>query len=196
MHEQHFARLNLAAIDQSMMGGAVRGQERCAFCIVEVRGQRHQLRRRNDGLIGISAVAHLHDNPVAHHDAGNAVGNLGHLPGRFHSGREGQLGLELIFAGRHQYIGKIDPGGMHGDAHLPLRQRRGSKGFQAQTLGRAEFAANDGLRHQAALAFRRCKASRISGSRSLPKYISVLSTKMVGEPNPPRAITSSVLALS
>jgi hypothetical protein len=30
----------------------------------------------------------------------------------------------------------------------------------------------------------------------LPKYMSVLSMKMVGDPKPPRAITSSVLALS
>jgi aspartyl-tRNA(Asn)/glutamyl-tRNA(Gln) amidotransferase subunit A len=48
----------------------------------------------------------------------------------------------------------------------------------------------------AALAFRLANASRISGRRSLPKYMSVLSRKIVGEPNPPRAITSSVLALS
>ena len=85
---------------------------------------------------------------------------------------------------------------MNGDTHLSRRERRGGKSFQTQALGRAEFAADDGFRHQAALALRRCSASRISGIRSLPKYMSVLSTKMVGEPKPPRAITSSVLALS
>src|SRR6478672_6737940 len=85
---------------------------------------------------------------------------------------------------------------MDGDAHLPRRQRRGVKHFQAQVLWRTEFAADDGLRHQAARSLRRARASRISGRRSLPKYMSVLSTKMVGEPKPPRATTSSVLALS
>ena len=88
------------------------------------------------------------------------------------------------------------PGGMNGDAHLARRQRRGRKAFQTQFLRRTEFAADDGFRHHAALALRRCSASRTSGNRSLPKYMSVLSMKIVGEPNPPRAITSSVLALS
>ena len=37
-------------------------------------------------------------------------------------------------------------------------------------------------------------APRTIGSWSLPKYISVLFTKIVGEPNPPRSITSWVLA--
>src|ERR1700687_2608251 len=85
---------------------------------------------------------------------------------------------------------------MNGDAHLALRELRRRKRFETQVLGRAEFAANDRLRHQAALALRRCNASRIKGSRALLKYISVLSTKMVGDPKPPRAMTSSVLALS
>src|SRR5690606_39852261 len=34
------------------------------------------------------------------------------------------------------------------------------------------------------------------GRRSLPKYISTVSTKNVGEPKPPRATSSSVLARS
>src|SRR4029077_16601821 len=97
---------------------------------------------------------------------------------------------------RHQDIREIDPRGTNGDAHLPRRQRRCGKCFQAQVLGRPEFAADDGSRHQAARAFRRSSASRIKSMRSLPKYMSVLSTNIVGEPNPPRAITSSVLALS
>ena len=113
-------------------------------------------------------------------------------------GVNGNGGLSWYSPRRHQYVGKVDPGGLNGDAHLALRQWRGRKRFETQALGRAEFAADDGFRHQAALdaGLRRCSASRISGIRSLPKYMSVLSTKMVGEPNPPRAITSSVLALS
>src|SRR5207245_5685876 len=98
--------------------------------------------------------------------------------------------------GRHQDVGKVDPGSMHGDAHLAWCKLRRRKRFQTQPLGRPEFAADDRPRHQAALAVCRCSASRIKGSRSLPKYISVLSTKMVGEPKPPRATASSVLALS
>src|SRR5699024_1414284 len=107
-----------------------------------------------------------------------------------------QWRLELVFARRHQDVRKIDPGSLDRNADLARRQRRRVKGFQAQAFGRTEIAADDGLRHQAAFPWSRSTASRISGIRSLPKYMSVLSTKMVGEPKPPRAITSSVLALS
>src|SRR5260370_42154206 len=143
----------------------------------------------------MGAVPHLGNHPVADGDAGGAI-DLDDLSRGFHPGGERQFRPELILAGRNQNIGKVDPGCMNGDARLPLCQRRGGKCFQTQTLGRPEFAADDGLRHQAALALRRCSASRISGILSLPKYMSVLSTKMVGDPNPPRTMTSSVLALS
>ena len=43
---------------------------------------------------------------------------------------------------------------------------------------------------------RRSTASRISGMRSLPKYMSSPPTNMVGEPKPPRSISSCVLARS
>src|SRR5216683_3273881 len=196
VHQQHFTRLKLAAIDQRVIRRAVRGQKCRALGKVEGRRQRRQLRRRDDGLIGISAVPHLDDHPVADRDALHGTIDLDDLTRGLHAGSERQRWLQLILARRHQYIGKVDPGGMNGDAHLALRQRRRGKSLQTQTLGRTEFAADDRLRHQAALALRRCSASRISGIRSLPKYMSVLSMKMVGEPKPPRAITSSVFALS
>src|SRR5665213_1982158 len=196
VHQQHFAWLKLTAVDQRVIRGAMGGEKRCAFGVVEGRWQGHELRRRHHDFIGVSAVPQFYNDLVADRDAGAITGDLDHLAGGFHAGRERQRRLELIFACRHQDVGKVDPGGVNGDAHLPLRQRHGGKGFQTQTFGWAEFAADHGLRHQAALAFRRCSASRISGIRSLPKYMSALSMKMVGEPNPPRAITSSVLALS
>src|SRR5258705_6392 len=195
MHQQHFARPNLAAIDQSVIRGTVGGEKCRALGVVESRWQWRELRWRKHGLIGVSPMPHLDDHLVADRDPGRAV-DLGHLARGFHAGRERQLGLELILAGRHQNVGKVDAGGMNGDAHLAWPERRRRKRLETQALGRAEVAAVDRPWHQAALALRRCNASRISGSRSLPKYISVLSTKMVGEPKPPRAITSSVLALS
>src|SRR6187397_1643975 len=140
-------------------------------------------------------MPHLDDHAIADRDALRRV-DLDHIAGGFDARRKRQRRLELILARRHQDIGKIDSGGTDGDAHLPGRQRYSSKRFQAEALGRAELAADDGFRHQAARAFRRSSASRISGIRSLPKYMSVLPTKIVGEPKPPRAITSSVLALS
>ena len=152
VHQQHFARLQPAAIDQRVIRGAVAGEKRRAFGIVEGRRQRHELRRRRHGLIAIGAVPHLDDDPVADRDALGAV-DLDHIAGRFHARRERQRRLELILARRHQDVRKIDPGGMDGDAHLPRRQRRGGKRFQAQALGRAEFAADDGSRHQAASRF-------------------------------------------
>ena len=69
VHQQHLAGLNAAAIDQRVIGGAVAGQKRRALGIVEGRRQRRQLRRRHDGLIGIGAVPHLDDHPVADRDA-------------------------------------------------------------------------------------------------------------------------------
>ena len=171
------------------------GQERRALGIVERRRQFYELRRRGDGFIGIGAVPHLDDHAIADSDALGRV-DLDDIAGGFHARRKRQRRLELVLARRHQDVGEIDPGGADGDAHLPGRQGCCVKRFQAQALGRAEFAADDGLRHQAARAFRRSSASRISGIRSLPKYMSVLPTKIVGEPKPPRAITSSVLALS
>src|SRR6266403_1220066 len=92
------------------------------------------------------------------------------------------------------------------DHRPPLRRPRRSRdgknlrdparGTKAVAGGAWKLNAAARFQHQAALAFRRSKASRINGKRSLPKYMSVLSTKMVGVPKPPRAITSSVLALS
>src|SRR5690348_10182327 len=141
-------------------------------------------------------MSQFDNDPVARRDASHAIADFRYFAGGFHARRERQFGFELIFAGRHQNIGKIDTGRMNGDSHLPVAQRRRGKIFQMQALRRTEFAADDRFWHQAALAVRRCSASRISGIRSLPKYISVLSIKIVGEPKPPRAITSSVLALS
>src|SRR6202035_4465312 len=132
---------------------------------------------------------------IADRNAVSAV-HLDDIAGGFHARRERQLRLELIFAGRHQDVREIDSGCAYGDAHLPRRQWLRRKRFQPQPPGRAELATNDGFWHQAALAFLRASASRTSGRRSLPKYMSVLSMKMVGEPKPPRAITSSVFALS
>src|SRR5262245_12191772 len=141
-------------------------------------------------------MAHLDDDLVADGDALRGVIHFNDIACRFHTGCKRQWRLELVLAGGHQHIGEIEPGGADGDAHLARLQRRGRHLFQPQGFGRAELAADDDPRHQAALAFWRCNASRISGRRSLPKYMSVLSMKMVGEPKPPRAITSSVLTLS
>ena len=196
MHQQHFAWLQLAAIDQRVIGGAVAGQKGRALRIVEGRRHRRQLRRRHHRLVAIGAVAHLDDHLVADGNALRRAIDFDDVAGGFHARRERQRRLELILARRHQDVGEIDAGGTDGDTHLPRLQRRGRNFLQPQALGRAELAADDDLRHQAALALRRCSASRISGRRSLPKYMSVLSMKMVGEPKPPRATTSSVLALS
>ncbi len=151
---------------------------------------------RHHRFIAVGAVAHLDDHPVADRNALHRSVHLDHIARRLHARRERQRRLELVLARRHQDVRKVDAGGANGDANLARLQRRGGNLLQPQALGRAEFAADDDLRHQAARSFRRCNASRISGSRSLPKYMSVLSTKMVGEPKPPRATTSSVLALS
>src|ERR1700761_5260786 len=140
-------------------------------------------------------MAQLDDDAVTHRDAMRAV-DLDDITSGFHAGRERQLRLELILAGRHQDVGEIDPGRADRYAHLSRRQWLRVKCFQPQPARWAEFAANDSFWHYAARSLRRAKASRNSGRRSLPKYMSVLSMKMVGEPKPPRAITSSVLALS
>jgi hypothetical protein len=75
-------------------------------------------------------VPHLDNHPVADRDAFGRAIDLDHVARRFHAGREWQWRLELIFAGRHQNVRKIDPGGLDSDPHSPLRQRRRGNGFQ------------------------------------------------------------------
>ena len=96
----------------------MRGEKRRALGIVECPRQRDRLRRRHHGLIGIGAVAHLDDDAVADRCALGGLADFDHLARRFHSRRERQFRLELILARRHQDVGKIDPGGMNGDAHF------------------------------------------------------------------------------
>src|SRR4051794_33505737 len=105
-------------------------------------------------------MTQLEDDLVADRDTSRAI-HLDHVTRRFHPGCERQWRLELILARRHQDVGEVDPGGANGDPRLAWCQRCRRKSFETQTLGRAEFAADDGLRHQAALALRRCSASRI-----------------------------------
>src|SRR6478736_3696646 len=195
MHQQHFARLQPAAVDQAVIGGAVTGQKRRTFGVIEGRRQLYELHARSNRLVAIGAVAHLDDDLVTDGHAFDVI-HLDHVTGGFDSRCERQRRLELVFASRHQDIRKIDPGCANGHTDLPRCQRHARKRFEAQIFGRPKLAADDGFRHQAAFSLRRSTASRISGMRSLPKYMSVLSTNIVGEPNPPRAITSSVLALS
>jgi hypothetical protein len=152
MHQQHLTRLEPAAVDQRVIGGAVTGEERRALGIVEGRRQLYQLRRRGDGFVAIGAVPHLDDHAVADGDALGRV-DLDDIAGGFDARRERQRRLELVFARRHQYVREIDAGGADGDAHLPERQRRRGECFQTQALGRAEYATDDSLGHQAALAF-------------------------------------------
>jgi hypothetical protein len=128
MHQKHLARAKLAAIDQRVIGGAVGGKKGRAFGIVEGRRQRRKLRSCHHGFIGIRAVPHFNDYFVADRNAGRAI-DFGHIAGGFHPRRERQCRLELIFAGRHQDVGEIDPGGTNGDADLARFQRRGDKSF-------------------------------------------------------------------
>src|SRR5581483_9777710 len=195
VHQEHLAGRELAAIDQRMMGRAVRGEKSRTLRIIEIAGHPYELRGRHHRLVDIGAVPHLDDHLVANSDARSTI-SLDHVAGRLHARRERQLWLELIVARRHQYVGEIDAGRADRNPHLALAQGARGDLLQPQALGRAEFAADHRASHQAARSLRRISASRISGSRSLPKYMSVLSRKMVGEPKPPRAITSSVLALS
>jgi len=132
---------------------------------------------------------------VADRDAFSGALHFDHVARRLTPGVNG-IRLELIFARGHQNVGKLMPAARMADADLPGRQRLRRERFQPQALGRASSRQTTAFGNQAALALRRARASRTSGSRSLPKYMSVLSMKMVGEPKPPRAITSSVLALT
>src|ERR1700761_6501711 len=141
-------------------------------------------------------MAHLDDHAVTDGNTAGAIRDLADGAGRLHARREWQIRLELVFARRHQDVRKIDARRAEGDAHLAFLQGPRDKGLEPKFFRRPVSAADDRARHQAALAFRRDSASRNSGSRSLPKYMSVLSRKIVGEPKPPRAITSSVFALS
>src|SRR3569833_948012 len=140
-------------------------------------------------------MTHFGDHAVANSNTACTIAKLDDITGGFHAGRERQLGLELILAGHHQYVGKIDAGGTEHHPHLACSEWPRSNSLLLLVFGWFKFAADNSPRHQAAFFFL-ANASRTSGSRSLPKYMSVVSRKMVGEPKPPRFITSSVLALS
>ena len=118
-----------------MISGAMAGQERRPLGVIECRRQAHELRGRGDGFIAISAVPHLDDHLVADRDALGRI-DLDDFAGGLDARRERQRRLKLILACCHQDIGKIDPGGADGDAHLPGGQRRGVERFQAQAFGR------------------------------------------------------------
>ena len=143
VHQQHFARLEPAAIDQRMIGGAVAGQKRRALGVVEGRWQRRQLRRRHHGLIGVAAVPHLDDHAVADRDTIGLVDTSTTSPAASIPGVNGSRRLELVLAGRHQHVGKIDarrPGSATRTCPAPAAPRQS---FPAQAFGRAEFAADD-----------------------------------------------------
>ena len=57
LHQQRLARLDLRAIDQRMIGGAVRCEEGCTFGIVERGRQRHDVFGRHRHFIGVTAMA-------------------------------------------------------------------------------------------------------------------------------------------
>ena len=93
VHQQHLAGLKPAAIDQRVIGGAVGGQKRRALGIVERRRQRYELRRRDDGLIGIGAVPHLDDHLVADSDTLGAPSTSTTSPAASTPGVNGSGGL-------------------------------------------------------------------------------------------------------
>src|SRR5215831_8707725 len=61
MHQQHLAGSKRAAIDQPVIGSAVRGKKRRTLGIIEIRRQRRELRFRHHRLVGVGAMTHLDD---------------------------------------------------------------------------------------------------------------------------------------
>src|SRR4029077_5813389 len=108
-------------------------------------------------------MAHFDDDAIADFCILEAPCDLDHFACGFDARRERQFRLELVFTSHHQDVGKVDAGGATPHANLTWLKRPGAKAFQTQAFGRAKLATDDSLHHQAALAFPRAKASRISG---------------------------------
>src|SRR3546814_3127125 len=60
----------------------------------------------------------------------------------FRSRREREARLELVFAGDHQGVGKVQPGGTHLQPHIAWAERRQRQVFEAQALGSAPGLAH------------------------------------------------------
>ena len=69
------------------------GKKGRAFGIVEGRRQRHELRCRDDRFIGVSAVTHLDDHPVADGNALCRAVDFDHVTGDSTPGVNGSSGL-------------------------------------------------------------------------------------------------------
>ena len=126
-HQERFARLQMAAMGQRKMRGAVGHRERCGGHKIHRLGDRHHRRGVEHDLLGIAAAVAQHcEHPLPGAQTCHITAGFDDLARGFEPRREREWWLHLVGPGDHQAVGEIDPGGAHSDADLarPQRARR------------------------------------------------------------------------
>jgi hypothetical protein len=122
-HQERFSRLQMAAMRQRKIRGAVRHRKRRGNHEIHRLGDRHHGSGVEHDLLGVAAtVAQHRDHPLPDAQTRNPAAGFDHLPRGFEPRRERERRLHLVGPADHQAVGEIDPGGAHPDADLARPQ--------------------------------------------------------------------------
>jgi len=161
-HEQRLARLQMAAMGQREMRGAVGNRKGGSPDEIHRIGDRHHRGGVEHDLLGIAAaVAQHRERPLPDPQAIDRAACLDNLAGGFEPRGERELRLHLIGAADHQAVGEVDARGADPEAYLVLLEVRALGLFEPQHIGSAPFPATDRL-HFLLLAIRPSLAPTIS----------------------------------
>jgi len=173
-HQERFPRLQMAAMGQPKMRGAVGHRKRRGSHEIHRLGDRHHSSGVEHDLLGIAAAVAQHsEHPLPAAQTHDPAAGFDHLARGFEPRRERERRLHLVGPADHQAVGEIDPGGAHPDAGLARPQCARWDVLQPQRVGRAPCAANHRL-HPA------LPGSRVSCT------VRALSSGSQPDGNPPR----------
>ena len=136
VHEQRFARLQPAAIDDVGPDRGVGLRQRGRVDQGNARRQRQALRRRRHAVLGVPAAGEQRADLVAHRRIGHALPDRRDGSGHFQPRDVGSAGGRRVVALALHRVGPIDPGRRHLDQHLARTGSRHRPGRDPQRLGR------------------------------------------------------------
>ena len=149
-HEQGFARAQLRALFQGVVGGGVNHGESRRGGEVHVVRDLAQAVGGNGNIFGEGAQARHRHDPVAGLEFRQTRAGFAHHAGAFRAGYERHLGLKLVLAANLQPVGKVQRGGEHFQQRLVRAGRRPLDLVQREILRRAVGMTTDG-EHRGAL---------------------------------------------
>ena len=118
-HQERFPRLQMAAMGQRKMRGAVGDRERRGGHKIHGVGDWHHGRSVEHDLFGIAAAAAQHrQHPPPDVKTCDPTAGFDHLARGFEPRREREWRLYLVGPADHQAVSEINPGGAHSDADL------------------------------------------------------------------------------